>query len=85
MNIFFKQASKTVRLHTLWRLELELKNISSSHTFKSLMRIYDIPNALMKRFKIDNYSKDTFIMNFQHEIYAAKDGYIVDNVNVNIQ
>jgi len=49
------------------------------------MRIYDIPNALMKRFRIDNYSKDTFIMNFQHEIYAAKDGYIVDNVNINIQ
>ena len=49
------------------------------------MRIYDIPNSLMKRFRIDNYSHDTFIMNFQHEIYAAKEGYIVDNVNVNIQ
>jgi len=39
----------------------------------------------MKSFTIHNYSRDTFIMNFLHEIYAAKDGYIVDNVNVNIQ
>ncbi len=49
------------------------------------MRIYDIPNGLMDKFKIDNHSRHTFIMNFQYEIYAAKDGYIIDNINVNIQ
>lgn len=49
------------------------------------MRIYDIPNRLLKELIINNYTKDTFIMNFKFEILAAKDGYIMDSANINIE
>lgn len=47
LNIFFKEKSVTSQIHTLWRMELDLKNISPSQNFKSMMRIYDIPNRLL--------------------------------------
>lgn len=85
LNIFFKERSATARIHTLWRLELDLRTINSNQKFKSLMRIYDIPNRLLAELKINNYTKDTFIMNFKYEILAAKDGYIMDSANINIE
>jgi hypothetical protein len=47
------------------------------------MRIYDIPNHLLPELKISNYSRDIFIMNFKFYVLAAKDGYIIDSVNIN--
>lgn len=85
LNIFFKERSATTQIHTLWRLELDLRTINSNQKFKSLMRIYDIPNRLLPELKINNYTKDTFIMNFKYEILAAKDGYIMDSANINIE
>jgi hypothetical protein len=66
LNIFFKERSSTAQIHTLWRLELDLRTINSNQKFKSLMRIYDIPNRLLAELKINNYTKDTFIMNFKY-------------------
>lgn len=85
LNIFFKERSATAQIHTLWRLELDIRTINSNQKFKSLMRIYDIPNRLLPELKINNYTKDTFIMNFKYEILAAKDGYIMDSANINIE
>lgn len=62
-----------------------MRAISPKTNFKSLMRIYDIPNRLLKELIINNYTKDTFIMNFKFEILAAKDGYIMDSANINIE
>lgn len=53
--------------------------------FKSIVRIYDIPSGLVSKFKIDNFSKDVMILNFKFEILAAKDGFIIDAANTNIQ
>jgi len=53
--------------------------------FKSIVRIYDIPSGLVSKFKIDNFSKDVIILNFKFEILAAKDGFIIDAANTNIQ
>ena len=39
----------------------------------------------MSKFKIDNFSKDVIILNFKFEILAAKDGFIIDAANTNIQ
>lgn len=47
--------------------------------------MYDIPNSIVNKFKIDNFSRDTLILNFQFEILAAKDGFIIDTANINIQ
>lgn len=66
LNIFFKERSTAAQIHTLWRLELDLRTISQKQNFKSLMRIYDIPNRLLPELKINNYTKDTFIMNFKY-------------------
>jgi hypothetical protein len=85
LNIFFKEKSSTARTSILWRLVLDFKDLSSTNGFNSLLRIYDIPNDLVSKFRIDNYSKDVFIMNFKFEILAAKDGYIIDSANTNIQ
>lgn len=49
------------------------------------MRVYDIPNHLLKDLKISNYTRDTLVMNFKFELLAAKDGYIMDSANINIE
>ena len=50
----------------------------------SLLKIYDISNALRSKIVLSNYSKEIFCMNLGHEILAVKKGYIIDTVNSNI-
>ena len=39
--------------------------ITLNHSFKSIVRIYDIPSGLVSKFKIDNFSRDVMILNFK--------------------
>ena len=85
LNIFFREPSEKARINTLWRLELDLRNLTSHQNFKAVMRVYDIPNHLLKDLKISNFARDIFIMNFKFELLAAKDGYIMDSANINYE
>lgn len=85
LNIFFIERSSTSKTYILWRLELQFKVITQNHSFKSIVRIYDIPSGLVNKFKIDNFSRDVIILNFKFEILAARDGFIIDAANTNIQ
>lgn len=85
LNIFFVEKSTTSKTYILWRLELEFKQITTNHSYKSIVRIYEIPSGLVNKFRVDNFSKDIMILNFKFEILAAKDGFIIDAANTNIQ
>jgi hypothetical protein len=52
---------------------------------QGVIKVYDIMKSLKKRVKISNFSKDTFFLNMGCEIIAAKKGFIIDSINVNIQ
>ena len=39
----------------------------------------------MGKFKLTNYARDIVLLNFKFEILAAKDGFLIDTVNINIQ
>ena len=48
-------------------------------------KVYDISKSLKKRVRISNYSRDTFLLNMGCEIIAAKKGFIIDSISINIQ
>lgn len=48
-------------------------------------KVYDITKSLKKRVRIINYSRDTFLLNMGCEIIAAKKGFIIDSISINIQ
>lgn len=48
-------------------------------------KVYDIMKSLKKRVRISNFSKDTFFLNMGCEIIAAKKGFIIDSISVDIQ
>lgn len=48
-------------------------------------KVYDITKSLKKRVRISNYSRDTFLLNMGCEIIAAKKGFIIDSISINIQ
>lgn len=52
---------------------------------QQLTKVYDVQNSYKKQMKIENYSKDVYLLNLGFEILAFKKGYVIDSVNVNIQ
>lgn len=50
-----------------------------------LMKVYDIKDGLQKKMKLENFSKEIFLMNLGFEILAVKKGYFIDSVYLNIQ
>jgi uncharacterized secreted protein with C-terminal beta-propeller domain len=50
-----------------------------------LMKVYDIKEGLEKKIKLENYSKEIFLMNLGFEILAVKKGYFIDSAKLNIQ
>lgn len=50
-----------------------------------VIKVYDIMKTMKRRVKINNFSKDTFFLNMGCEIIAAKKGFIIDSINVNVQ
>lgn len=48
------------------------------------LKVYDIPGFLKKSVRLENYSKDIYLINLGREIYAVRKGYIIDSANVNI-
>lgn len=47
-------------------------------------KVYDIPKFLKKYVRLENYSKDIYLINLGRLIYAVRKGYIIDFANVNI-
>ncbi len=50
-----------------------------------LMKVYDIKEGLEQKIKLQNFSKEIFLMNLGFEILAVKKGYIIDSAFLNIQ
>lgn len=48
------------------------------------MKVYDIPGFLKKYVRLENYSKDIYLINLGREIYAVRKGYVIDSANVDI-
>lgn len=48
------------------------------------LKVYDIPGFLRRFVKLENYSKDIYLINLGREIYAVRKGYVIDSANVNI-
>ena len=62
---------------------MNLKGIDVEMT--DLMKVYDIKEGLEKKIKLENFSKEIFLMNLGFEILAVKKGYIIDSAYLNIQ
>jgi hypothetical protein len=51
----------------------------------TLVKIYDIMKKFKKVLEIRNFSKEIIFINLGSEVIAAKKGFIIDSVNVNIK
>lgn len=49
------------------------------------MKVYDVKEGLEKKIKLENFSKEIFLMNLGFEILAVKKGYIIDSAYLNIR
>ena len=50
-----------------------------------IQKIYEIKESLKHSIKLNNYSKEIFLLNLGNEVLALKRGYVLDSANVYMQ
>ena len=83
LNVFYIKKSETSKTFELWYMQLHTKG--QDIEMAELMKVYDIKEGLEKKIKLENYSKEIFLMNLGFEILAVKKGYFIDSAKLNIQ
>lgn len=50
-----------------------------------IQKIYEIKQSLRNGIRLNNYSKEIFLLNLGSEILALKRGYVLDSATVNLK
>lgn len=83
LNIFFEKDSHEDQTFTLYSMKVVYDLVDIK--IHQVQKVYDIIKSLKKKVRISNFSRDTFFLNMGCEIIAAKKGFIIDSISVNIQ
>ena len=61
LNIFYIKKSDKLKTFELWFMQMNLRGHDIEIT--ELMKVYDIKEGLEKKIKLENFSKEIFLMN----------------------
>ena len=61
LNIFYIKKSDKLKTFELWFMQMHLRGHDIEMT--ELMKVYDIKEGLEKKIKLENFSKEIFLMN----------------------